>query len=394
MSWCAKPKDPEKGRNPLSPSQAGSVLGKPPAKGGTANNPSERFRMGETKRKRYESLQKQLALKIFLGLAIVVLMCLILRTMQFLFLPMMLAFFIANICNPLVVIFQRWRIPRVLAIAFTLALAVCVLILAVNFVLNSLTAFQEGFPKYKSKFDLMFQNFLDLRAKRFNFITLDMLKNFITGIRVGSIVSGIVNQIFSFTGYFFLTMIFVLYFLPSLPSFPTTLRRAFPGDRGRQLGSAVDSIGAQVQSYIFVKTLLSMFQGAVTGCICLAFGVDFAATWAILAFILNFVPTVGPIVFVFFPSLLAGIQLGWVLGLWVFATLGVSTFCLGNFVEPRILGRSVNLNPLASIIALLVWGWLWGGVGMVIAVPATAVIKFSCDNIPNLKPLGNLMGNG
>ncbi|MDR2406180.1 MAG: AI-2E family transporter [Deltaproteobacteria bacterium] len=331
---------------------------------------------------------------IFLSLGILVLLSIILSSMQFVFLPMMLAFFIANICNPLVRIFQRWHIPRVLAIIFTLALVFCVLILAVNFVLISLTSFQEGFPKYKAKFDVLLQNFLDLRSRRFNFITLDMLRNFISSISIGSIVSGIVNQIFSFTGYFFLTIIFILYFLPSLPYFPMTLKKAFPGDRGRQLGNAVDAIGRQVQSYIFVKTLMSIGQGTVTGSICLCFGVDFAATWGILAFILNYIPTVGAIIAVFMPSIFAALQLGFPEAIWLLMALGVVTFSVGNFIEPRILGRSVNLNPLASLLALLIWGWLWGGVGMVIAVPATAVIKFTCDNIPSLKPLGSLMGNG
>ncbi|MDR2199720.1 MAG: AI-2E family transporter [Deltaproteobacteria bacterium] len=349
--------------------------------------------MSETSRKRYAASQRQLSLKFFLALAILSLLCLILKTLQFIFLPMILAFFIANICDPLVKVFQKWRVPRILAIAFTLTLVVLLLILAVNFVISSLSAFQDGFPRYKSKFDLMTQNFMDLRSRKFNFVTADTLRNVFSGVRISGIVSGLLNQLFSLTGYFFLTIIFILYFLPALPRFPRALQKCFPGDRGRQLGSAVESIGRQVQSYIFAKTLLSMVQGSVTGGVCLFFGVDFAATWAILAFILNFIPTVGPIISVLFPVLIAILQLGWAGALWTFSLLTVLTFALGNFVEPKILGRSVNLNPLTSLLALLVWGWLWGGAGMVVAVPATAFIKFICDNISPLKPLGRLMGN-
>jgi predicted PurR-regulated permease PerM len=350
--------------------------------------------MSETKRKRYGMYQRQLSSRVFLYLGILVLLSIILSSLKFIFLPMMLAFFIANICDPLVKVFQRWHIPRVLAIILTLAVVLCLLVLAVNFVISSLTSFQIGFPKYKAKFDILMQNFLDLRDRRFNFITLDMLRNVISGIRISSIVSGIFNQLFSFTGYFFLTIIFILYFLPALPHFPSTLKKAFPGDRGLQLGNAVESIGLQVQSYILVKTLTSIGQGAITGSICLAFGVDFAATWGILAFILNFIPTVGAIIAVLLPTIIAGLQLGFPAALWLFLCLTVITFSVGNFIEPKILGRSVNLNPLTSLLALLMWGWLWGGVGMVIAVPATAVIKFTCDNFPPLKPLGTLMGNG
>jgi predicted PurR-regulated permease PerM len=349
--------------------------------------------MGNTLRKRNETIQKQTALNAFLALGILVLLSFILKALQFLFLPMILAFFIASVCNPLAQVFQRWGLPRALSVALTLTLAVCVLILAVNFVLASLTAFQRGLPEYTRKFNAILQEFLDMWERRFKFITLDMIKENLRGISPGPIVSGLVNQLLSFTSYFFLTLIFILYFLPALPSFPDALKRAFSGDRGRQLGRAVDAIGRQVQSYILVKTILSGGQGCLTGIVCLAFGVDFAATWAILAFILNFIPTVGAVISVSLPTVAAFLKLGFD-GLWVFVTLGVCTFSVGNFVEPKILGRSVNLNPLASIVALLVWGWLWGGIGMVIAVPATAVIKFTFDNVPRLKPFGTLMGNG
>ena len=335
-----------------------------------------------------------MALKIFLSLGILALLSLILTTLKFIFLPLILAFFIACICNPLVIVFQRWGVPRVLSIVFTLALAVCVIIIAVNFVLTSLASFQEGFPTYKMKFDILTRNFIDLRERRFNFVTLDMLQNMVADFKVSAIFSGIVSQLVTFSGYLFLTVIFILYILPALPRIPTTLRRAFPGDRGRQLGSAVESIGLQVQSYILVKTMTSIGQGAVTGGVCLAFGVDFAATWGILAFILNFIPTVGAIISVSLPAVIYALQMTARGGILLFFVLTLFTFILGNFIEPKILGRSVNLNPFASLLALLIWGWIWGGAGMAIAVPTTAVIKFTCDNIPSLKPLGNLMGSG
>ncbi len=93
------------------------------------------------------------------------------------------------------------------------------------------------------------------------------------------------------------------------------------------------------------------------------------------------------------PTLVAVIQFAdWIMPLWVLITLAVVLTVMGNFIEPRILGESVNLSPLAALFALIFWGWMWGAAGMVIAVPLTAMIKFTLDHIDGLRPLGVMMG--
>jgi predicted PurR-regulated permease PerM len=73
--------------------------------------------------------------------------------------------------------------------------------------------------------------------------------------------------------------------------------------------------------------------------------------------------------------------------------LSLIGFINGDLIEPRVLGKSVDLSPTATFISILVWGWLWGAIGMIIAVPLMAVVKFTCDNFTSLKPAGALMEN-
>jgi predicted PurR-regulated permease PerM len=327
------------------------------------------------------------------GLGLFFMVAFLLTNLKIVVLPMVLAFFISCLLNPLVVFFQRRGLPRALSVVFTLALGLGVIWLAVNFVMSSLAAFQEGLPAYKGRFDRLVSEVADFRNRRFEFVTLDMLKDQLQKVSFGGIVTGLINSFVSFLGYFSLTLLFTLYFLPALPWFPGKLKRAFPGRKGVKLADAVAQVSGKVQGYILVKCMLSMGLGVWFGTACLAFGVDFAASWGIIAFILNFIPTVGIIVSVILPALLCALQHGWTSALWLAVCLGAPAGVVLNWLEPTLLGRSVDLSPTAALMAILFWGVLWGGVGMIIAVPATAVIKLTCDSFDDLKPLARLMGN-
>jgi predicted PurR-regulated permease PerM len=318
----------------------------------------------------------------------------ILTNLKIIALPMVLAFFISCLLNPLVEFFQRRRLPRPLSVILALATGLGAIWVAVNFVLESLGSLQQGLPDYKDRFDSLVDGLVALKRRSFDFVTLDMLKEQLGKVSMGGILSGVLNSLVSFTGYFSLTLLFTLYFLPALPALPGKLRSAFPGRKGVRLCEAVAQVSVKVQGYILVKSLVSMGLGIVFGAVCLAFSVDFAATWGIAAFLLNFIPTVGVIVSVVLPALLCAIQHGWTSALWLALCLGAPAAAVLNWAEPLLLGRSVDLSPTAALMAILFWGALWGGAGMIIAVPATAVIKLTCDSFDDLKPLGVLMGAG
>ena len=173
-------------------------------------------------------------------------------------------------------------------------------------------------------------------------------------------------------------------------------RRACPGERGHMLRKAFESIGRQVQSYIWAKTLTSVITGIGVALPCMFFGVDYAVTWGVFAALLNFVPTIGTFLSVIPPVIVCALQPD--LGdlsttLWLAGILVVVMAVTGNIMEPLMLGQSVDLSPTASLLALFLFGWLWGVVGMLVAVPAMAMVKFTCDNIESLKPIGSMLGN-
>ena len=124
-----------------------------------------------------------------------------------------------------------------------------------------------------------------------------------------------------------------------------------------------------------------------------AFGVDFAALFGLLAFFLNFIPNIGSFLAMALRVGFTFFQFGdfWT-PFWVFAITEGLDAVLGNYIEPRVMGKGLGLSPLLVFFSLLFWGWLWGIPGMILSVPLTAVVRIVCQNVPSLRPVAVLMG--
>ena len=161
------------------------------------------------------------------------------------------------------------------------------------------------------------------------------------------------------------------------------------------VSDVIDDIGHLVRQYISIKTLTSVIVAAISLVIMLALGVDFAAFWALLIFAFNFIPIIGSIVAVILPTLLALVQPD---GGLVFAgaTLGLlflAEQAVGSFIEPRLLGKSLNLSPLVILLSLASWGALWGFAGMLLCVPITVAIMIVLSQFEATRPIAVLLSD-
>ena len=152
----------------------------------------------------------------------------------------------------------------------------------------------------------------------------------------------------------------------------------------------------QIQRYISIKALISLVDGIMFATVLGIFGVDFLVVWAVLAFLFNFIPNIGPSIAVLLASLMTLVQFGsFGEALLVAAILVAIQNLIGNIIEPKVLGNRLGINPMVILLSLLVWGYIWGIVGMFLAIPITAVMKIimTRSNSENLHFLSNLMGN-
>ncbi len=162
---------------------------------------------------------------------------------------------------------------------------------------------------------------------------------------------------------------------------------ALVADQGRrdQTRQLLARIGHDVQSYLWTMSIASLLTAALSYVVMVLVGVDSAPFWAFLIFVLNYIPTVGSILGTAIPSLYALLQFGEFSPFLVLAVaLGLIQFVVGNIVVPRMTAKSLNLSQFVVILALFVWGAIWGIVGMFLAVPITAVALIICSNFLKL----------
>jgi predicted PurR-regulated permease PerM len=170
-----------------------------------------------------------------------------------------------------------------------------------------------------------------------------------------------------------------------------TLMFTDPAQEARML-SVLDRISRDIRIYIRIKTTLAALTSAVAYVLMVAVGVDFAGFWAVMMFFFYFIPTVGSILAIIAPTLLTLVQFDSLTPfLIVLFTVGPLQIVMANVVEPAMLGRSLNLSALVVIISLMVWGTIWGVVGMFLCVPIMVVLLIVLSNFESTRPVAVLL---
>ena len=162
--------------------------------------------------------------------------------------------------------------------------------------------------------------------------------------------------------------------------------------RVARIREVIEAINRRIGSYLALKTLLSLLLGLVSYFVMRLFGLEFAALLAVLTALLNFVPYVGSVLGVILPVLMAVVQFG-DLGsiLTLLLALTAVQFVIGNFLDPYVMGNSLNLSPFAILISLAVWSELWGVPGAFLAVPITAIMTIVFSAFPGTRPIAVLL---
>jgi len=197
----------------------------------------------------------------------------------------------------------------------------------------------------------------------------------------------------SATGNTMTVVFYIIFILLEQVTFRGKIRAVFSSDadKTRALGM-IDKISQDIQLYIGLKTLVSALTGLLSYAVMAVIGVDFAAFWAVLIFILNFIPYIGSLAGVMFPAALTLIQFPSIVPF--FATtviLAAIQLIIGNVVEPRLMGRSLNLSPLVILLSLAVFGQIWGIVGMVLSMPFMVIALIVCAGFEGTRPIAILL---
>lgn len=191
----------------------------------------------------------------------------------------------------------------------------------------------------------------------------------------------VLSQAYSVLVYLGLVAVFVLLGLPEVPALARKVRDGLDASDRRELFEAAGEIAGKFRGYIGVTALTSLLTGLASGAWAFAVGLDLALIWGMLNFLLNFVPVIGNIVGILPPTLYALIQFeDWAMVAAVFLGYAALQVTISNFVYPWLQGRGLALSPMAIVVALTFWGWVWGVAGALLAVPLTAAIAIVCGH--------------
>lgn len=335
---------------------------------------------------------------VLLSIITVFVLGVILLELRTVLLPFSVALLLSFIFQPIVIYLKKKKIPTVVTLVIVLLSLTTVLFLAGLVVYSSALSFTEEFGRYGERINNISssaENTLEEIAE-----TLGMedagelnLGQFLEASAVTSVVSVGVGSFLNFLSNAFLVILFMLFILAGSGELGAKIKRAFPAETSQRIIGVTENISQQVRQYLAAKTLVSALTGFLLFLVLWILGVDFPIFWGFLAFLFNFVPNIGSFAAVVLPFGVSLLQFPTLtIPLVALILMFVVQTVVGNVVDPRLMAFSLNLSPLLVLVSLIFWGWLWGIVGMILAVPLTATIKIFFSNLEPLRPVAILMG--
>ncbi len=208
--------------------------------------------------------------------------------------------------------------------------------------------------------------------------------------RVWDVSTGVVGRVVDFFSTAVLVLILTVFMLIEARMFGRRFE-AICDARGPNLQRLL-SATRDIQRYLGIKALISLATGVLAGLLCWAAGLDFALLWGITAFVLNFIPVFGSIIAGVPPTLLALVSSGLPSAFAVAGGYILINNMLGNFIEPMLMGQRFGVSSLVVVLSVVFWGWLWGPIGMFLAVPLTMMVKVVLDNSEEFRWIGVAIG--
>ena len=304
--------------------------------------------------------------------------------------PVLLSVFIAIISSPAIFWLESKKVPKFLAFIIVGAIVLVLLSLVGLLISSSVNSFMSDLPEYQKQLQGITNSALKFAAKNnIPFSKASVLKHInpsvilgFSGTMIGSI-GGLLSNAF----LIFLTVSFILF---ESSSFPRKLKAISMNSENPK--EPLGQFTKKIKQYLLIKTFTSLATGILVSLWLYIFHIEYPLLWGLIAFFLNFIPSIGSIIAAVPAVLLSLIQHNWETALWVSAGYLIINGVIGNFIEPKYMGKGLGLSPLVVFLSLLFWGWILGPVGMFLSVPLTMTAKIACDSNENTKWIGVFLG--
>lgn len=366
--------------------------------------------------------------KFFISIIGLVVIALVLKELSHIFIPLFIAIFLFFVFSPLNIFLMKKKVPAFLITLLDLFLIGIIFYGAGKVTIDSLIGFGNGLPVYTGKLNQIVRDFAANLNIDDPFLKNFSVENLLRKLNYENLAGGFLTSTVNLAG----SVLFVLFFFVFVVSGEKTIYEAIKNyyvhrkvkphvkrikktlsqlpveneknidlkllneklRREKDLAQTFNTIIEQIQKYVIAKVGINLLAGIITGISLSLTGINYPVVWGLFVFLFNFIPTIGSAIALIFPVLFAFVQFDStspaLLIALIMATIQTLAF---NLAEPMIIGRRLNLNPLLILLSVLIWGYIWGIVGMLMAVPIMAVIKIILANTQSdyLKFLSNLM---
>ena len=303
--------------------------------------------------------------------------------------PFLLSLFIAIILSPSFFYLKSKGFPQALALSLVILSFVLFLGAVASLIGNSVQDFSANIDLYSQK---LAQNYVTLAHYAASFgvdIPVEELSTFINSKQIMLFVSSIIKGMGSMFTNGFVILLTVVFMLLESKSFVEKIKIS-DGNKGSM--KHIEQIFSKIKEYMILKALISLFTGFIVWIALLIIGTDYAFLWAVVAFLLNFIPNIGSVIAAIPAILISLVQLGSVSAAIVASFYVAINVIIGSVIEPRVMGRGLGLSTLVVFLSLLFWGWLLGMVGMLLSIPLTIMAKIIFHENKSTKWISLLLG--
>jgi len=282
---------------------------------------------------------------------------------------------------------RKW--PEWIFTIFSTALLFSFLVFIIGMITKNIQYLSNALPDYQA-------NFVEIKrslGSQFNIDLETIFSNYAEQFEFTAILSSLLSTLTSLFSAAFAVFLYLVFILLEEATFSKKIRVLYPdNEKYQKVTLMISKIDHSVQHYISLKTIVSLSTGILSYFTLLFIGVDAPAFWAFLIFVLNYIPNIGSLIATIFPAVFALFQFGELTqGFLVLFIVGSIQMVVGNFLEPKIMGNSLNISPLIVLLTLAVWGVMWGITGMLLSVPITIILIIIMAEFPSTRPIAILL---
>src|ERR1039457_4494539 len=360
-----------------------------------------------------ENIRKDKTVKFFISVIGLVVIGFTLKELSNIFIPFVIAYFLFFAFSPMNEFLTKFKIPMFIIIMLDIFITAIAAWGVSAFIIGSFSQFADQLPVYEVKLNLIVRNVsigLGIKDPFYNNFSMESL---VRNIDYKPIAGNIFTSTFSLLGSVFFVLFFFVFVVTGHNNIYEAIKKRFvhrkpehdldrsksnlyasgnqeseseklereTSEREDKLAGTFKNITEQIQRYIIAKIGVNFGAGVSVFIVCIIFRIDFPVIWALFTFLFNFIPSLGSGIALVLPVVFVLIQTGSV-GFTILIAVIIAAIqtLFFNFLEPQIMGRRLNLNPLLILLSVLLWGYVWGIVGMLLSVPLTAIIKIIMSN--------------